>query len=102
MARAHSGMSDRFRHQGELEPSVKALKGTLTQYRLDPAGQFVQVAQVIGIPFKKAGKAALGDPELLSVWDSGRPGARPVVMSGNPFLLGRWRSQSPNLRTTER
>ena len=93
MARAHSGTLDRFSYRGELEPSVRTLEGTLTQYWLDPAGQFVQVAQVIGIPFNKAGKAAQGDPELLSIWDSGRPGVRPVVTSGNLFLLGRWRSQ---------
>ena len=48
MARAHSGTSDRFSYRGELEPSVRTLEGTLTQYWLDPAGQFVQVAQVIG------------------------------------------------------
>ena len=102
MSLAHSGTSDRFRYRGELEPSVRALKGTLTQYRLDPASRFVQVAQVVGISFRKATMTAQGDPELLSVWDSGRPGVRPVVMSGTPFLLGRWRSQSPNLRTTER
>ena len=29
MSLAHSGTSDRFRYRGELEPSVRALKGTL-------------------------------------------------------------------------
>ena len=92
-AKAHTGTSDRFSYQGELEPSVRNLKGVLTQYRLDAASQFVEVAKVDGVTFKKASNVAQGDPELLSVWDSGRPGVKPVVMSGNPFLLGGWRSQ---------
>ena len=89
----HTGTSDRFKNHGELEPEVRKLKGVLSQHRLDPAGRFVQVCQVDGIQFNKAVKVAQGDPELLSIWDSGRPGVKPVVMSGNPFLLGRWRSQ---------
>ena len=32
---------------------------------------------MIGIPFNKTGKAAQGDLELLSIWDSGRPEGAP-------------------------
>ena len=75
--------------QDDIPINLDWITGTLTQYRVDDAGEFVKVAVVERIKYKEAQTHSA--PELVSIWDSGLPGILPIVMCTSETILKAWR-----------